>query len=183
MRIESVTAVAFGPFAGDVLDLAPGMNVIYGPNESGKSSWHAAIYAAMCGLKKTRGQPTREDRIFGSRHRPWRGTSWKVTIALALDDGRTIEIEQDLGSGGRSTARDRGTKKALTGDIVRGGAVDGATLLGLTRETALATVFVRQADMLRVLQDAGGLQQYLEQAAASNTVDSTAQEALARIDE
>jgi exonuclease SbcC len=183
VRIESVTAVAFGPYSGDVLELSPGMNVVYGPNESGKSSWHAAIYAAMCGLKKTRGQPTREDRAFAARHRPWRGTSWKVTAVLALDDGRAIEIEQALGSGGTSTARDRATKKALTGDIVRAGAVDASTLLGLSRETAIATVFIRQADILRVLSDAGALQQYLEQAAATSSVDTTAQEALRRIAE
>ncbi len=158
MRIEAVKAAAFGPLSGEALDLAPRMNVIYGPNESGKSSWHAAIYAAMCGMKKTRGQPTRDDRAFASRHRPWRGTNWHVTAVIALDDGRTIEIEQSLGSGGRSTARDRSTKKSLSGEIVRAGAVDAATLLGLTRETALATVFVRQADMLRVLSDAGALQ-------------------------
>lgn len=181
MRIQAVKAGAFGPFAGQVLELAPGMNVIYGPNESGKSSWHAAIYAALCGMKKTRGQPTREDRAFTSRHRPWRGTTWQVNAVIALDDGRTIEIEQGLGSGGRSVARDSSTKKALPENIMRAGAVDAATLLGLTRETALATVFVRQADMLRVLNDAGALQEYLERAAATNTADSTAEEALARI--
>lgn len=181
MRIEAVKAGAFGPFTGDTLELAPGMNVIYGPNESGKSSWHAAIYAALCGMKRTRGQPTREDRAFASRHRPWRGTTWRVSAVVALDDGRTIEIEQSFGSGGRSVATDLGTKKPLTGDIVRAGAVDAATLLGLTRETALATLFVRQADMLRVLTEAGALQEYLERAAATSTVDTTADEALARI--
>lgn len=181
MRIEAVRAAAFGPFSGEVLELAPGMNVIYGPNESGKSSWHAAIYSALCGMKKTRGQPTREDRAFASRHRPWRGTRWQVNAVIALDDGRTIEIEQGLGPGGRSVARDRSTKKPFSDDIVRAGAVDAATLLGLTRETALATVFVRQADMLRVLNDAGALQEYLERAAATSTADTTAEEALARI--
>ncbi len=181
MRIEAVKAAAFGPFSGEVLELAPGMNVIYGPNESGKSSWHAAIYSALCGMKKTRGQPSREDRAFAGRHRPWRGTTWQVNAVIALDDGRTIEIQQGLGSGGRSVARDRSTKKPLAADIVRAGAVDAATLLGLTRETALATVFVRQADMLRVLNDAGALQEYLERAAATSTADTTAEEALARI--
>jgi uncharacterized protein YhaN len=181
MRIEAVKALGFGPFRSEVLELSPGMNVIYGPNESGKSSWHAAIYAAMCGTKKTRGQPTREDRAFASRHRPWRGTTWQVTAVLVLDDGRTIDIEQQLGSGGRSVARDRDTKRSLSGDIVRAGAIDAATLLGLTREAALATVFVRQADMLRVLSEAGALQEYLERAVATSTVDTTAEEALARI--
>lgn len=181
MRIEAVKADAFGPFAGERLELAPGMNVVYGPNESGKSSWHAAIYAALCGIKKTRGQPTREDRAFASRHRPWRGTAWRVSAVITLDDGRTIEIEQAFGPTGRSVATDRSTKKPLPEDISRGGAVDAATLLGLTRETALATLFIRQADVLRVLNEAGALQEYLERAAATNTTDTTADEALARI--
>ena len=45
MRFESVTAHAFGPFVGRSLELAPGLNVIHGPNEAGKSSLHAALYA------------------------------------------------------------------------------------------------------------------------------------------
>jgi exonuclease SbcC len=181
MRIDAVKATAFGPFMGEALELTPGMNVIFGPNESGKSSWHAAIYAALCGMKKTRGQPTREDRTFANRHRPWRGTTWRVSAAITLDDGRTVEIEQSLGPGGRSFATDRKTKRPLTGDLVQAGAVDAATLLGLTRETALATLFVRQADILRVLTDAGELQEYLERAAATSSANTTAEEALTRI--
>jgi exonuclease SbcC len=132
-------------------------------------------------MRKTRGQPTREDRDFANRHRPWRGSTWRVIVGVTLDDGRTIEINQDLGPGGRSTATDRGTNRPLTGDISQSGGVDGATLLGLTRETAIATLFVRQADMLRVLNQAGALQEYLQRAAATSGFDTTADEALARI--
>lgn len=181
MRIDAVKAIAFGPFVGDTLKLTPGMNVIYGPNESGKSSWHGALYAALCGMKKTRGQPTRDDRAFANRHRPWRGSGWRVSALVTLDNGETVEIDQGLAPGGRSVATDRATKKTLGGDLVRAGAVDATTLLGLTREIALATVFVRQADLLRVLADAGALQEYLERAAATSTADATADEALSRI--
>ena len=52
MRIESVTAHAFGPLAGQTLELAPGMTVVTGLNESGKSSWHAAFYSALCGRRR-----------------------------------------------------------------------------------------------------------------------------------
>ncbi|MYG18353.1 MAG: AAA family ATPase, partial [Gemmatimonadales bacterium] len=45
MRFESVTAHRFGPFRDETLELAPGMNVVFGRNEAGKSSWHAALYA------------------------------------------------------------------------------------------------------------------------------------------
>lgn len=159
------------------------MNVIYGPNESGKSSWHAALYAALCGMKRAKGQPAREDRIFTSRHRPWRGTSWKVGAVLSLDDGRTVEIAHSLGSRGESTAVDQRTKKPLKDDLVRSGSIDATALLGLTREAALATVFVKQADILRVLADADALQEYLERAAATSSADTTADEALERIAE
>ncbi|MDP9420453.1 MAG: AAA family ATPase [Actinomycetota bacterium] len=175
-------AISFGPFIGESLELAPGMNVIYGPNESGKSSWHAAIYAAVCGIKRSRGQPAREDRRFADRHRPWLGRSWRVSAVVALDDGRVVNIEQSFGSGGRSVATDGRTGRPVTIDIVRAGSIDASTLLGLTRETALATLFVRQADMLRVLTDADSLQEYLERAAATSAVDTTADEALSRID-
>ena len=47
MQFECVNAYAFGPFRNETLELAPGMNVVYGPNEAGKSSWHAALYAGI----------------------------------------------------------------------------------------------------------------------------------------
>lgn len=181
MRIDVVKAVAFGPFHGKSLELGAGMNVIYGANESGKSSWHAAIYGAMCGMRRSRGQPTREDRLFASRHRPWRGSTWRVEALATLDDGRVIELDQGFGPAGRSVATEKGTKRMLTDDVVRDGSVDATSLLGLTRETALATVFVRQGDILRVTADASSLQEYLERATASSAVDTTADEALARI--
>ena len=55
MRIERVVAHAFGPLIDATLDLAPGMTVVYGPNEAGKSSWHAALYAGLCGVRRGRG--------------------------------------------------------------------------------------------------------------------------------
>ena len=47
MRIRGVRAVAFGSLQEQDLNLADGMTVIYGPNEAGKSTWHAAIHAAL----------------------------------------------------------------------------------------------------------------------------------------
>ena len=52
MLFESVKAHAFGPFHDATLELAPGMNVVYGPNEAGKSSWRAALYAGLCGTRR-----------------------------------------------------------------------------------------------------------------------------------
>jgi exonuclease SbcC len=70
MWIQRVVAHAFGPFSERGCQFAPAMNVLYGPNEAGKSSWHAAIYAALCGMRRARGQPRREGREFEERHPP-----------------------------------------------------------------------------------------------------------------
>ena len=73
MKVRQVEAVAFGPFAGETLELGPRMNVIFGPNEAGKSSWHAAIYAGICGRRRARGARTKVDREFAEDHKPWDG--------------------------------------------------------------------------------------------------------------
>jgi hypothetical protein len=43
MIVETVSAPALAPLCGDAkLELPPGMTLIHGLNESGKSMWHAA---------------------------------------------------------------------------------------------------------------------------------------------
>src|SRR5437773_6693135 len=65
MRVTHVVARAFGPFHGERLDLAPGMTVVTGPNESGKSTWHAALRLALTGLRRGRGRATAADAAIG----------------------------------------------------------------------------------------------------------------------
>src|SRR5436309_14674122 len=96
MRLERVHIEAFGALRQQTLELAPRMTVLFGPNESGKSTWHAAIYAALCGVQRGRGRPTRFDEGFAAEHKPWDGDQWIVSAVLRLANGRRIEIRQDL---------------------------------------------------------------------------------------
>jgi DNA repair protein SbcC/Rad50 len=66
--------------------------------------------------------------------------------------------------------------------LIHEGTPDGARLLGLTRQTFLSTVCVRQADILGILEQAGGLQEQLQRAAATGGKDETAEGALQRLD-
>ena len=98
MRYLRVTAMPFGPFRHKPLELAPGMNVIHGPNEAGKSSLHSALYVGLCGIRRAQGPPTKEDREFAERHRPWNGEGgdWEVGALIQLECGRRIELHHDL---------------------------------------------------------------------------------------
>jgi exonuclease SbcC len=182
MRIERVVAVAFGPFRGETLDLAPGLNVISGPNEAGKSSWHAAVRAAICGARRARGRPGEADAAFAALHRPWdRPEQWEVEARLTLDDGRRIEIRQDLSDRVDSRAVDRDLGRDVSSEIIYDGAPDASRWLGLTRETFVRTVCIDQADVLSITASAAALQEQLQRAAATHGTDATAAEALSRL--
>ncbi|MGO9178075.1 MAG: AAA family ATPase [Candidatus Limnocylindrales bacterium] len=183
MRVESVTVRAFGPFHGERLDLARGLTVVAGPNEAGKSTWHAAVRAAICGLPRRRGRPTSAEQEFADLHRPWdRPGEWSVAARLALDaNERRVEIRQDLGERLDSTAIELPIGRTVSDEILTDGSPDASRWLGLDRDAFAATVCVDQADILAVTRAAGSLQQHLQRAAATRGSDATAAEAIDRL--
>ena len=183
MRFESVKAYAFGPFRNESLELAPGMNVVYGPNEAGKSSWHAALYAGLCGMRRARGRASKNDAEFAELHKPWdSNTSWDVGAIIRLDDGRRVELRHDLAGGVDSSARDVDLAgREYSNEIMFEGAPDGARWLGLDRRSFVMTACIRQADILGLLNSPSELQGELQRAADTADRDGTAAEALARL--
>jgi hypothetical protein len=181
MLIRSVTAHAFGPLLGAPLEFADGMTVVYGPNESAKSTWHAAIYAAVCGRRRGRGQPSAEERDFSRRHRPWDREDWLVSARLLLDDGRRVELRQDLGGTVDCDAVDLDLGRDCSAEIMHDDTPDGAVWLGLDRASFRSTACVAQAQILEVLERADGLQNLLQRAASTARAEETAAAARQRI--
>ncbi len=181
MRIESVTAVAFGPLRNVTREFAPQLTVIYGPNEAGKSSWHAAIYAALCGMRRARGPATSEDRDFTDLHRPWSGDSWEVQAFVRLDGGRRVELRQNLSDLAHCSATDADFGRDVSGEILNEGTPDAAKWLGLDRKSFLSVACVRQAEVQRVVAHPTSLQEALQRSAASAARDATAAQAIARM--
>ena len=185
MRFESVKAYAFGPFRNETLELAPGMNVVYGANEAGKSSWHAALYAGLCGMRRARGRGSKSDAEFAVLHKPWHDeTSWDVGAIIRLDDGRRVELRHDLLGGVDSSVQDFDLAgRDYSNEIMFDGAPDGARWLGLDRGSFVMTACIRQADILGLLNSPSELQDELQRAADTADRDGTAAEALARLRE
>lgn len=182
MRIDEVVADGFGPLPpGATLELAGGLTVVWGPNEAGKSSWHAAVFAGLCGQRRGPGR-TAEQRELEHAHRPWNGEAWRVGTTVTLADGRVLVLRHDLDSPDRSRVTDRDTGRDLTGELIFDGGPDGAGLLGLTRRTLPHTVMVRQADMLACTDGADELQHMLQRAAATAGDAATADEAVRLIE-
>jgi exonuclease SbcC len=181
MWIERVIARAFGPLHDETLHLGKGMNVIGGPNEAGKTSWHAATRLALTGVRRGPGR-TKEVASVIDRHRPWDSPDhWEVEARLHLDDGRTVDINQDLAGKVACRARDVTLGDDLSNEIINDGTPDATRWLGLDRESFSAVVAVGQAQIMAVAESASGLQDQMQRAAATRGTDATAAEAIERL--
>ena len=180
MKINEVTATSFGPFVDEQLVPATGMTVVWGLNEAGKSSWHSALHIAVCGLRRGRGANTLADRKVITRIQPWSGAEWRVGARISLDGGEELTIGWDLDAKIATVIDSLGRDRS--NEWMHDGAVDLAKLVGLDRESFLATASVRQSDLLGIRENPDKLQDLLQRAAATGGVDATASAALAAID-
>lgn len=82
MRIDRLDLLAFGPFTGLSLDLsAPGVHLVTGPNEAGKSSARAALDHLLYGM------PLRTPYNFRHDY-----AALRLGAVLRRSDGATLEI-------------------------------------------------------------------------------------------
>lgn len=69
MRINRVHLTHFGCFHRKCVEFKPGINVIYGENEAGKSTVHRFIQAMLFGVERLRGKASKKDEY--TRFQPW----------------------------------------------------------------------------------------------------------------
>jgi DNA repair protein SbcC/Rad50 len=181
MWIRKVVAGAFGALRDRELELAPGLTVVHGENESAKSTWHAALTVGLCGRRRGAGRSS-ADADFEARHRPWDlEETWSVGVELQLDDGRRIEIDRDLHRQ-RSQVVDIGLGgRPVADDLMRDGSPDASVWVGLDRASFSSTAGVRQAEILSVNDEPGALMDFLGRAAASAGGSESAASAMERV--
>ena len=176
MRFERLQSLSFGPFQGEELVFSERMTLIWGPNESGKSSWHAALFAGLCGFRRGSGKRGAE-KDFERLHRPWEAEDWRVSLVLSLADGRQVQLTHDLGAH-TGKAEDVVLGRDYVNEILYDGSPDGSTWLGLNRDTFPAVACVGQGRLLQVLDHPEALQEDLQRAADTAGTESTAAKAL-----
>ncbi len=69
MKINSLELENFGRFREKEIHLTDGINLIYGKNESGKSTVHTFLKGMLFGMARGRGRAAASDRF--SRYEPW----------------------------------------------------------------------------------------------------------------
>ena len=139
----------FGRLDHDELTLSPGLNLLYAPNESGKSTWGAFIRTMLYGLS-TRERGPLADK---NRYAPWNGAPLQGRMDVSANgEGCTLlrETRRAASPMGEFTCTYTGTATPVPNIT---GQNAGETLLGVPREVFERSAFIGQ-NALTVEQDA-----------------------------
>ena len=76
-------SATFGRLEQRELTLSPGLNVLYAPNESGKSTWGAFIRTMLYGLSTRERGPLADKNRFA----PWSGAAMQGRMDVSAAEG------------------------------------------------------------------------------------------------
>lgn len=143
MKIRKMTA-SFGALQGRELSLGEGLNIVYAPNEQGKSTWCAFIKAMLYGIdsaQRAKGG-AKPDKV---KYLPWSGAPMEGTMTLTKD-GRDIRITRRTKSA-VSPMREFSAVYEDSGEPVPEltGADAGLLLTGENQAVFERSAFIRQA--------------------------------------
>ena len=98
MRIEKIYIKGFGKINNLEIEFGRGFNIIFGANESGKSTMQAFIKAMLYSLK---GGRNLKGEIYAplKKYRPWIGREYKGSLRYILDNGQAFKVERNFENG------------------------------------------------------------------------------------
>jgi len=93
LKIENIKINSFGTLKNKEINLDKNVNIIYGKNESGKSTLLTYIKTAFYGISKNKNGKQISDF---DKYKPWSGEEFSGKIKYILDDGSKYEIFRDF---------------------------------------------------------------------------------------
>ena len=142
MKINKLTA-SFGKLENETLSLHDGLNIIYAPNESGKSTWCAFIMAMLYGVDSSERARAGylPDKL---RYAPWSGAPMEGSMELTADR-RDITITRRTRT---KSAPMRDFTAVYTGSSVPvkelNGSNAGEMLTGVSKDVFRRSAFIAQ---------------------------------------
>lgn len=94
MNILRAELSNFGLFQQRTFEFAPGLNIVFGPNESGKTTLHRFLVGMFYGFKK----PGAKRRVYlpeRERYRPWQGGEYAGALEYEWN-GHRYRLERDF---------------------------------------------------------------------------------------
>lgn len=94
MQIKEAIIGQFGKLQNRNISFEPGINVIYGENEAGKTTLHDFLLGMFFGMEKGRGRGTLNSMY--QKHEPWHAPSYYCGAVRFLVDGKPFYLERNF---------------------------------------------------------------------------------------
>ena len=94
MQIKEAIIGQFGKLQNRNISFEPGINVIYGENEAGKTTLHDFLLGMFFGMEKGRGRGTLNSMY--QKHEPWHAPSYYSGALRFLVDGKPFYLERNF---------------------------------------------------------------------------------------
>ena len=185
MRIGLVKIGGFGRLTAWEYEFAPRLNLVFGPNESGKSTLQVAILTALYGFHQSARAKASESELL-RQFRPWfLDRPYAVSMEYRLDDGGAFRVERSFESSLSTALWDLGRACEVTSTYSQGrhGHVSFAKAQwGLDKDLFMRTAFVGQG-AIRDLGDREETASAILALLESGTGDATVSQARERLDQ
>lgn len=161
MQIKEAKIFNFGKLQQRDFRFEPGINIVYGPNEAGKSTLHAFLVAMLFGMEKNRGRASKDGYL---RYEPWHAPAYYSGALRFTVEGRPFYLERNFyHREKRELLRNEADGEELSvayGDL-------SVLLGGIGKETFGNTYDIPQSGAVTGKELAGVLAEYLSDAAES----------------
>lgn len=176
MRVDKLHLQDFGQFHNKDITLAPGINVVYGANEAGKSTIKDFIVDMIYGIDKARGLGARFDHY--EQKKPINGSAFSGAMEVSVQ-GTDYLIERNFArQEKKTTVRDMDTAREIMlpeeNNLV-------GTLLNTDKSTYLNTLCISQMEVSTDKEIADKLNNYIVNMASSRNGDIDAVSAIMKL--
>lgn len=173
MRVDKLHLQDFGQFHNKDITLAPGINVVYGANEAGKSTIKDFIVDMLYGIDKARGLGARFDHY--EQKKPINGSAFSGAMEVSVQ-GTDYLIERNFArQEKKTTVRDMDTAREIMlpeeNNLV-------GTLFNTDKSTYLNTLCISQMEVSTDKEIADKLNNYIVNMASSRNGDIDAVSAI-----
>ncbi len=147
MKFLSLKINGFGCHRDQSWEFDPGLNLIVGPNEAGKTTMMRCLLAMLYPLSRRRGGATPEIDLCA----PWQGGPYAAALELETAAGRRLSVRKSFVRGEEKVSIVDAQRGDVTNEFLEGpDGKDrdvGATLFNLTREEFQHTAYIRYGEM------------------------------------
>jgi len=179
MVITNLEIEGYGKLKNISINFNKGSNMIYGVNETGKSTIVRCLLSLLYGQKSTDSDKSDEKEEM----RPWDGSPYRASLRYESITGEKFRVTRDFESG-EVHIFDENTDSEITDSFDRdddGEPIFAREHLGLAKKGFTSTVIMNQGQVDKI-QDAGGLSSKIMALADTATEESTYPHAISRLE-